>query len=75
MPSSISVEGDLFGQYIVQYIVVICMLSVGVWISMECCKFFVGLVVGIGGRMSALMLFLYSIATLLSMLFVGCVIV
>ena len=42
---------------------------------MECCRFFVGWVVGIGGSKSTFKLFLCIIATPLSMLLIGCVIV
>ena len=53
----------------------ICIEPCGVCTSIECCKFFVFVVVCIGGSKSALMLFLCIIATPLSMLFCGCVIV
>ena len=70
-PVSISVDGSFFGQYNV----VICIESCGVCTIIECCKFFLCLLSCVLVVVSLLMLFLCIIATPLSMLFCGCVIV
>ena len=71
MPSNISFDGFLCGQYIVA----ICICSCPVVISIECCRFVVGFVVFICSSVSVFMLFLCIIHIPCPVLSPGCVMV
>ena len=71
MPSNISLDGFLCGQYIVA----ICICSCPVVTSIECCRFVVGFVVFICSSVSFFMLFLCIIHIPCPVLSPGCVMV
>ena len=71
MPSKISFDGFLCGQYIVA----ICICACPVVISIECCRLVVGFVVFICSSVSVFMLFLCIIHIPCPVLSSGCVMV